>query len=136
MKNIKSFDQYIKEELTHGYDTDTGGSSLFKKASDKAFGWLGRTVFNNPIDTAYKFIEDEVKRQVESEEIKEKDSDFVISQTNGIITKYSTEGKSEKEIEQMILDKIKKIKEEILTQFPDMSEKRYYHNLQKIKNKK
>jgi hypothetical protein len=116
MKNIKSFDQYIKEELTHGYDTDTGGSSLLTKASDAAFGWLGRK-FKNPIDTAYKFIEDEVERQVKSKEIKEDEIDLVISRTNGIITKDFIEGKSEKEIEKMILDYIKYMKDEILPTF-------------------
>jgi hypothetical protein len=136
MNKIARFKEYSKnEELMHGYDTDSGGSSLLSGIGDKFFGWLGRKS-GNLMDASYKFIEDEVERQVKSKEIKEDDSDLVISRTNGIITKKSIEGKSEEEIAQMILDYIKYMKDEILPQFtkPGMSEKRYYQNLKKIKN--
>ena len=134
MNNIKSFEQYIKEELTHGYDTDTGGSSLLSGIGDKFFGWIGRGT-GNIFDTAFKFIKDEVERQVKSKEIEKDNSAVVISRTNGIITKKSIEGKSEKEIEEMILDYIEYMKKEVIPHFPKpvISEKRYYHNLQKVK---
>ena len=134
MKNIKSFDQYIKEELFHGTAREQTGSSLLAKAGDKFFGWIGRGT-GNIFDTAFKFIKDEVERQVESKEIEEDNSAVVISRTNGIITEKSIEGKSEKEIEEMILDYIEYMKKEVIPHFPKpvISEKRYYHNLQKVK---
>ena len=115
MKNIKSFDQYIKEELSITSPTagEGGGSKLLAKASDKVFGWLGDK-FGNKVDTAHRLLKAEITKQVKEGKISPKDEGLAYSQTKMIITGYAVENKSEEEILQMLKDRLELVKKETL----------------------
>ncbi len=135
MNNIKSFEQYIKEEF---FPTATkgehGGSKLLQKVGDKVFGWIGDKT-GNKVDTAYRLLKAEIAKQVKEGQISPEDEGFVYSKTKMSITEYAVENKSEEEILKMLKDRLELVKKEELSQFtkPVISEKRYYHNLQKVK---
>jgi hypothetical protein len=64
MKNIKSFDQYIKEEfggMPGATKGEGGGSTLFKKASDAVGQFLGDKVFKNKADTFGRILDELLK---------------------------------------------------------------------------
>jgi Arc/MetJ-type ribon-helix-helix transcriptional regulator len=103
MKNIKSFEQYIKEELTHGYDTDTGGSSLLSGIGDEVGGFFGR-VFKNKSDIMRGILDELLKDE------NEEDIEFIKSQVNRNITQGQIKGKSEDEIREIVSKEIEDIK--------------------------
>jgi len=103
MKNIKSFEQYIKEELTHGYDTDTGGSPLLSGIGDKVGKFLGKT-FGFKSDIMGGILDELLKDE------NEEDIEFIKSQVNRNITQGQIKGKSEDEIREIVSKEIEDIK--------------------------
>ncbi len=116
MNKIVTFKEFSTNEelsITSPTKGEGGGSALFAKASDAAFGWLGDK-FGNNVDTAYKLLKAEIEKQVKEGQISTEDQALAYSQTSMIITEYSVKGKSKEEILQMIKDRLELVKKETL----------------------
>jgi hypothetical protein len=105
MNNIKSFEQYIKEEFyPQATKGEGGGSKWFSKISDTAGQFLGKKL-GIKSDIMGGILDELLKGE------KEEDVDFIKSQVNRNITQGQIEGKSDEEIREIVSKEIKNVKE-------------------------
>lgn len=106
MNNIKSFEQYIKEEwggMPSATRGEGGGSKWLSKISDTAGQFLGKNLGMK--SDIMGGILDELLKDENKEDIQ-----FIKSQVNRNITQGQIEGKSEDEIREIVSKEIKDVK--------------------------